>query len=121
MFDKIYINNKVLGTALNGMIVKNDVIQNNIANVDTPDYKKRVVDFETSLKEELINFTTNGSIDFTNIKPRVNITSDGHRLDGNNVDLNVEMVELNKNAVRYDTLVQSVTSNYNRINSVFNK
>ncbi len=121
MFDRIFIDNKVLGSALNGIIVKNDVIQNNIANADTPNYKKRVVDFESSLKDELINFTTNGSIDFSNIKPRVSITSDGHRLDGNNVDMNLEMVELNKNAVRYDTIVQSVTSNYSRINSVFSK
>lgn len=121
MLDSMFLNNDILGSALQASAYKNDVIQNNIANADTPNYKKRDVDFESALKNELETAKVTGEIDFDNLKPTTTSDPLSYRLDGNNVDLNVEMVEMYKNSVKYDTLAQSVMNNYKRINIVFGK
>lgn len=121
MLDKMYLNNEILGTALQASAFKNDVIQNNIANADTPNYKKRNVYFEDTLKNELDRASFTGEIDFEKLKPTMYSEPLNYRMDGNNVDLNVEMVEMYKNSVKYDTLAQSVMNNYKRINAVLGR
>ncbi len=121
MLDNMFINNDVLGTALQASAFKNDVIQNNIANADTPNYKKRNVNFEATLQKELNSSFVTGEINFDNLKPTIETDPLSYRMDGNNVDMNIEMVEMYKNSVKYDTLAQSVMSNYKRINVVFGK
>ncbi len=121
MLDNVFLKNDVLGAALQASSYKNDVIQNNIANADTPNYKKRNVDFESTLKSELDSFSMTGEINFDNLTPTVESDPLSYRLDGNNVDLNVEMVEMYKNSVRYDTLAAAVMNNYERINVVLGK
>ena len=46
-----YIN--VLGKAADASFVRNEVIANNIANADTPGYKREDVDFESALQKAL--------------------------------------------------------------------
>ncbi len=121
MLDNVFLNSSILGTALQATSFKNDVIQNNIANADTPDYKKREVHFEETLSRELESFSTTGQIDFDKLKPTIFSDPLSYRMDGNNVDLNVEMVEMYKNSVKYDALTQSVMNNYKRINMVLGK
>ncbi len=121
MLDNVFLKNNVLGTALQASAFKNDVIQNNIANADTPNYKKRDVNFEGTLKQELDSFAVTGTIDFDKLKPIISSDPLSYRMDGNNVDMNVEMVEMYKNSVKYDTLASSVMNNYKRINIVFGK
>lgn len=43
-----YVN--VLGTSLDAAATRNDIINNNIANVNTPNYKRKDIRFETELK-----------------------------------------------------------------------
>lgn len=43
------------------------------------------------------------------------------RLDGNNVDIESEMVQLAKNSIKYDTLIQRISSDFRRIKSVINE
>ena len=43
-----YVN--VLGTALDATATRNEIISNNIANVNTPEYKRKDIRFETELK-----------------------------------------------------------------------
>lgn len=121
MMNKVFLNNDILGTALNASAFKNEVIQNNIANADTPNYKKRDVYFESILDDELNSAMFTGEINFDNLKPVMKSDPLSYRMDGNNVDLNVEMVEMYKNSVKYDTLAQSVMNNYKRINVVLGK
>lgn len=121
MLNKVFLNNDILGTALQASTIKNDAIQNNIANADTPNYKKRDVYFDDVLKRELDSASTTGVINFDNLKPVMYSEPFSYRMDGNNVDLNVEMVEMYKNSVKYDTLSQSVMNNYKRINAAMNK
>ncbi len=121
MVGNAFLGTDVLGSALQATAFKNDVIQNNIANADTPDFKKQNVQFESTLKSELEEYSMTGEIDFDQIKPTTYSDPLSYRMDGNNVDLNVEMVEMYKNSVKYDALAQSVMNNYKRINIALGK
>lgn len=122
-FDSLFLQTSVLGTAMKAVGVRNDVIQNNIANVDTPGFKKSTVDFEGTLQKALEDAKRTGDLDLstvtTSIRP-VN-TSFSYRLDGNNVDIDTEMTDLYINSVRYDILSLGVNNYYERINMVLTK
>ncbi|MFV0502702.1 MAG: flagellar basal body rod protein FlgB [Lachnospirales bacterium] len=113
--------NKVLEAGMNASIIRNEAIQSNIANADTPYYKKRTVNFEDSLNKELNSALIDGKIDFNNIKATINNTGFNYRLDENNVDMEAEMVALYQNSVKYELMTQSVISNFARLDSVLAK
>ena len=46
----------VLDRAADASWLRNEAISNNIANVDTPEYKRQDVDFESALRTELSKF-----------------------------------------------------------------
>ena len=114
-----YIN--VLSKAADASWVRNEVIANNIANNDTPDYKRQDVVFETYLQKAL---SGEGSLDkkVSNMNlGRLNATvyTDleelSYRLDGNNVDIATETANLAENQIRYYTLLDSMTQEFSRI------
>ncbi len=120
IFDNMLTQNSVLETAMQASMVRKDVILNNIANVDTPGYKKKSVLFEQSLRESIRQSRATGSLDLSKAVPRVSEIHENfnYRIDGNNVDIETEMVDLYENSIRYDTMANSVMSNYKRINMV---
>ena len=117
-----YIN--VLEKAADASWTRNSVISNNIANVDTPGYKRKDIQFE----QYLLNAVNGGSSLDDNIAG-VNLdtltgttyTDYGmldYRLDGNNVDIDTENVELAKNQIKYYTMLDSITQEFTRLKSV---
>ncbi len=108
---------------------RNNVITNNIANVDTPGFKSSSVNFETAMKrameEEGGGFSTKTTrpehIDFSEsstskVNPVVvpnNSTS--YRLDGNNVDIEYENIELAKNTLWYYSMIEQISSEFAKI------
>lgn len=122
MFDSMFSHNRIIGTAMNASILRSNVINNNIANQDVPNFTRSVVAFEDMLARE-IDSARSGSgrgINLSSVSPRVVSSMEGFsfRVDGNNVDPESEMVELYKNASRYDVMANSLMSNYRRINAV---
>lgn len=127
MFDKIFNSTAYLEKGLNASWQRNEVITNNIANVDTPGFKRSEVEFESVFKSALESsgFTAKqtrqghlfqGSSSLDNISAVV--LEDGStsmRLDGNNVDIDYESAELAKNTIYYNTLVQKITSEFSRL------
>ncbi len=120
-----YIN--VLGKAADASWKRNEVISNNIANVDTPGYKRNDVQFESFLQEAL---TGDGSLDQRVSNTKLNSldatvytdnSSLSYRLDGNNVDIDTESTYMAENQVRYYALLDSMTQEFNRIKSVLAK
>ncbi len=116
----------LLADGLNARSIRQELIASNIANIDTPNYKARGIDFETALaqKERQIFDTdsqktlkmakTNsahlsGLIDTDRQKETIYLR-DGQtqRNDGNTVDLDVETTELSKNAVMYSALTAAL-------------
>ena len=102
-----YIN--VLDKAADASWTRNDVLANNIANADTPNYKRKDVQFETylanavagtdSLDETVAGVDLN-ALNATTYTEQSNLS---YRIDGNNVDITTENVELAKNQIRYYT------------------
>lgn len=123
-----YVN--VLNKAADGAWLRNEAIANNIANVDTPHYKRHDVSFEAELQHALTatggemldqkvkKLNQNGNL--TTIQPRTYIDSPGYsyRLDKNNVDIDNENVELASNQIKYNGLIQSVNDEFSNLKTV---
>jgi len=120
-----YIN--VLQKTANASWYRNGILANNIANVDTPNYKRKDVQFETYLMTSLSGGDSLDSnvaeLDLGVLEPTTYVDESNlsYRLDGNNVDINTESSELAKNQLRYYTLLDSMSQEFNRIKSVMTR
>ncbi|MCB9881144.1 MAG: flagellar basal body rod protein FlgB [Planctomycetes bacterium] len=87
---------------LNGAAERHRVITGNLANLETPGYTRRDVTFETELGERIREGMSLRDA-LSQVEPRVVIDRDSPaRADGNNVDLERETSELQKNELLYD-------------------
>ncbi|MBQ3781874.1 MAG: flagellar basal body rod protein FlgB [Lachnospiraceae bacterium] len=120
-----YIN--VLQQATNASWLRNTILSNNIANVDTPHYKRKDVQFETYLIEQMAGgdsldenvdtvdlSTLNGTIYTDN-------STLSYRMDGNNVDIDTENVELAKNQIKYNVMTDSISQEFSRLRTAMGK
>ena len=94
-----YVN--VLSAAADAAWTRNEILTNNLANLDTPGYKRQDIRFESILRNEIDRHKSEASstltqrvndVDYTKLKPFVytdNATL-STRLDGNNVDIETE-------------------------------
>lgn len=124
-----YIN--VLNKAAGASWTKNEIIANNIANVDTPDYKRKDLNFESVLADALSDtslHTKNMDKKVANLKLsslNPNIYTEykelSYRYDGNNVDIDTEQAYLADNQIKYYTLLDSMTHEFNRLKTVLNQ
>lgn len=113
-----YIN--VLDKAADASWIRNEAIANNIANVDTPGYKRQDVNFEEQLRKAMKNSRYRSiderveNIDLDRLNPVTyrDHSSLSYRLDGNNVDIDTENVELASNQIRYQGLTDSITKHF---------
>lgn len=116
----------VLGKAADASWIRNEVINNNIANNDTPGYKRQDVQFDDILAREIR--TSQGkdlddamaTVNMRRISGRIYTDSVNYsyRIDGNNVDIDTENVELASNQIKYNALIDSVTQEFSRLRSV---
>lgn len=112
----------LLEKSLSASALRNRVIANNLANIDTPGFKKSYVVFEDILRDALgteksislrrthpRHFGVSDKIE--EIQPRVEKdTRTSLRLEGNNVDIEEEMIHLVMNAVNHNFAVQRLNS-----------
>ena len=119
-----YIN--VLDKAADASWTRETLIANNIANVDTPGYKRQDIDFQSVLQDELgrckhvsLDHKINNA-DLTQLNPQVYTDHSGfsYRLDWNNVDIDTENVELASEQLKYQALTSSIDSNFSRMKMV---
>lgn len=118
-----YIN--VLEKASDASWTRNSVISNNIANVDTPGYKRKDIRFEEYLQgavsggSSLDDNIANADLDSLTGTTYTDYASSSYRIDGNNVDIDTENAELAKNQIKYYTMLDSISQEFKRIQSVF--
>ena len=122
VFDKLFQQNNILEAAMQATQYKNSVILNNMANIDTPNYKAKTVNFEGTL-EQAINKTKETGINhmdsvMKNLK--VSVKQNYTTNDKNSVDIESEMINFYKNASKYDVIVNSVLSNSTKSSSIYN-
>lgn len=125
MLDKSFKSINIYQKALNASWLKNQAISNNISNVNTPGYKRQDVNFESILKEHIGNESFNLKRTHPNHLPLKEIeniesqivkeSSTSFRRDENNVNIDVEMAELAKNSIKFNALVQQLSSNLQRL------
>ncbi|KPU28225.1 hypothetical protein TR13x_02490 [Caloranaerobacter sp. TR13] len=129
MLDRVFSTVNFLKFALNGTWLRHEAISNNIANVDTPGYKRIKVEFEDILNESLENKSVKLKVtnrlhiksQHSNLEPRiVKQVNTSTRLDGNNVNIDTEMADLAKNTIMYNALIRQTASEFSRIKSVIN-
>lgn len=132
MVNNLFNNVNVLQKGLDASWLKNQVITNNIANVDTPGFKSSNVEFESAFKSALEqggmvtkktrekHMDFGASLDDMSSMVTKNDNS-SMRMDGNNVDIDTENAELAKNTIYYNTLVQQISSELRRLSMVINE
>lgn len=119
-----YIN--VLRTTLDATAARNEIISNNIANVNTPDYKRKDIRFETELKHAFVNSDESTvdarvrHLDLDALEPEVytDYAELSYRYDGNNVDINNENAILAENEIKYNGLMDSINKEFSMLQSV---
>lgn len=127
ILEKSFKNMNILEKSMDASWLRNEAISNNIANVNTPKFKKNVVKFESVLAESLSDTSIEGrlthekhlpvgTVNIDQIEPTV--TKDfttKYRKDGNNVNIDVEMANMAKNTIRFYALKEMVSSNLQKI------
>ncbi|GAB3793939.1 flagellar basal body rod protein FlgB [Virgibacillus kimchii] len=106
---------------------KNQSISNNIANVDTPNYKAKNVVFKDVLNNEITNGmepkrTHERHLPFSNTSASPYSVTVQHNTsynhNGNNVDIDREMAELAKNQIYYQALIDRMNGKLGSIQTV---
>ncbi len=117
MLDKSFSQIDVFKKALDISWLKNKTITNNIANVDTPGYKKEIVRFDSVLNNAIDLVKTNEKhISTSSESPRIEkMTTTSFRKDGNNVDIDTEMAELSKNQLKFNIITSQLNSKLSRL------
>lgn len=119
-----YIN--ILDKAADASWLRNEAISNNIANADTPGYKRQDVAFESELQKAL------GSNRYISMdekvagvktaklkaRPYTDSESYSYRLDGNNVDIENENVMLAENQLKYQGLLAGIRQEFSNLQTV---
>ena len=121
-----YVN--LLKSAADASWAREEVLTNNIANVDTPNYKRQDVEFSSYLANALQRSGKNSSsltqrvnnVDYKDISIRTYTDNStlSYRTDGNNVDLSTENVELASEQINYNALIDSMNNEFSRFKSV---
>lgn len=120
-----YIN--VLDKAADASWKRLEVVNNNLANISTPNYKRKDVEFESYLARELagsgnldskVQDTNLNHLDYTVYTDNANLS---YRKDGNNVDIDVETSYQAQAQIKYSALLDSITNEFSKIRAVLNK
>ena len=121
--NRMHNNTDILKAALDGSWERTKVISHNIANVDTPGYKRKDVAFEQHLHQALMKNNNLSQEELARIAPRVytDRSSLSYRLDGNNVDVDSEMTYLAESQLKYNTLISQVNYNFNRLKTAIGR
>jgi flagellar basal-body rod protein FlgB len=125
---KLFSNTvSTLEKALNYSSAKQKVISQNIANVDTPNYKAKDVSFKATFEQALgQSFHANRS-DARHFEFGSRVSSGpgmvtkknvNYNENGNSVDLDKEMADLATNQIYYNALTERINGKFNSLQSV---
>ncbi|RSL33162.1 flagellar basal body rod protein FlgB [Salibacterium salarium] len=125
LFDSATFHN--LQNGLKGAAMEQKAISENIANVDTPNYKAKSAQFQHTLDEAIqnekmhANVTNNKHIEFgSNNQSQAYLSEDETTMynhNGNNVDMDKEMSDSAKNQIYYNALTDRLSSKFNSLKS----
>jgi flagellar basal-body rod protein FlgB len=99
--------------ALNLRAHYHKILAGNIANVETPNYKEKEIDFQKEIERNV------GSHDSIDVKE----SSDGDvigSIDGNTVNMENQIVKLTENHMLFTSLIQVVAKKFSMMKYVIN-
>ncbi|MBW0432891.1 flagellar basal body rod protein FlgB [Leptospira yasudae] len=139
MFEKTHFmkTQDLLERGMNNSVFKRKVISDNIANADVPHFKRSEVIFESMIKrainsekiEAIKEVPTQISddrhiqffkpLDYREVQPKANIDYlTTMRADGNNVDVEKEVVEASNSQMQYMMMSERINQNYRDLKQV---
>jgi len=132
MYANFKNNIDLFNKVLDGIWLRNKVINHNIANADTPKYKKLTVSFEDKLREALSKSDSKlvkthekhlpFPVNTKDIQPRIEENDKfSYRFDGNNVNIDTEMADLAKNTIMYNAVIDQLISEFDKIKNVIHE
>lgn len=106
--------------------LKNKTIAQNIANVDTPNYKTKEVSFKDVLNDAKQATIPAYRTDARHYDFKINIGGAGvysnenfrSRANGNAVNMDAEQAKLAENTIYYNALIDRVSSKFSTLNNV---
>ncbi len=125
----------IMQRSMDVSMLRQDVIADNIANADTPNFKRSVINFESQLNAALASenaprpmqaamtherhISFSRPVDYRSVQPQRQLdyltTADNN---GNNVDIEVESMNFLNNQLLYSLMTNSVTQQFQRVNMV---
>lgn len=130
MWNNLFKPMDTLQRGLSASWLRNAVIRNNIANVETPNFKASDVHFESLLRNSLLEGGFEGYRThekhvpigraarerFEDVVPRITENRElSMRMDGNNVDIESENVKMAQNQLYYNTLMEKLNGEVRRL------
>ena len=121
-----WLDTKVLNVLQKGLeasSLRQQVLTNNIANIDTPNFKRSDVNFQAVLGQAMGENPETLPLKQTSPRQLPGISEDNGnvivtdnstsmRNDGNNVDVNQEMTNVAENGLYYSSLTQAISSQF---------
>jgi flagellar basal-body rod protein FlgB len=104
---------QVLASALDGVSLRQRVIADNIANVDTPGFRASSVDFETQLKAAIDDGSAAAGVG--DVTATTSPTDTPVGANGNNVDLRKETMAAVQSQFQYQILTRAVNERFNLV------
>jgi flagellar basal-body rod protein FlgB len=101
---------------LDAAAFRHELIATNLANAETPGFKR--VDLDPAFAQKLDSLVQNGNLDNTHqleLQAVADKTAGTARPDGNNIELDRELLELNRNALEYEFLAQYTSDSLARL------
>jgi flagellar basal-body rod protein FlgB len=134
VLDSLFENVPIIQGSLSGLAARQKAIGENIANADTPGYKRLEVSFEGNLKKlmgqkaaagEELELKTDSRRHFS-LGPNADgpsaelrkVTDESYRNDKNNVNIDLEMANLADTNIRYNTMAKIAKDNFEGIKNV---
>jgi len=101
---------------LDAAALRHEALATNLANVETPGFKR--LDLAPDFARELQKVAANpGAADLSALRPKISedLSTRSVRADGNNVELDRELLELSRNQIEFETLAQFASESLKRL------
>ena len=136
MLEGLFGNVNVMEKALNGLSSRQRAIGENIANVDTPRYKRMEVEYEKTLRKALKAEAQSDDLPLATSSARhlslgpnapgvddvhaslIQVGDEAFRVDGNNVDVDAEMAKLAETNIRYNAMATMARNKFDGIKTI---
>ena len=116
--DKVSNTASLLAAAIKAEALRQKTIADNIANLETPGYRRGDVRFEELLAKAM---DSQGNVDVSKVEPNVyQPRNTPVKANGNDVNLETEVGEMIKNSLRHKTLVRLLHKKVRGLDAIIN-